>query len=427
MPVSTRPLRSFLRVGLPVAVASVLVALAIINMVLVKTWAGELEDGVLWRTQGVEVRAQELAPGGPGARAGIQPNDVLLAVLREDGNAVEITTVADVRDLIHAAEPGDRLTYMVRRQSVEAPLPLTLEPMPRVQSALYYSLALVGIMGLLVGTSVRLRRPNDSATLHFFWLTVAFFGVLAFTPSGRYDRLDYFFDWADMVARLVLPPLFLHFALVFPERPSPWVRTESGSKLLWLFYLPAVLLGAVRVAVFTDSTGGAASAPLLQHIENLSLVYLSGCLIAGLALMMRALARLRSVTARRQLRWIMWGSATGALPFVGLYVIPFLFGRVPPFAEYTAVLLGCIPLAFASAIVRYRLMDVEVIIKKALVGAAYLLLLAVIYGGTLQFVSFVLSTEAESSRFWALLATCVVVLLAPWIRHAIQAGLERLY
>ena len=92
--------------------------------------------------------------------------------------------------------------------------------------------------------------------------------------------------------------------------------------------------------------------------------------------MVRALAAFGSVTARRQLGWIVWGSSLGALPFVLLYLLPFVFGYVLPGAEYTAVLLGCIPLAFASAIVRYRLMDIEVIIKKALVVAAVGLLLA---------------------------------------------------
>ena len=48
-------------------------------------------------------------------------------------------------------------------------------------------------------------------------------------------------------------------------------------------------------------------------------------------------------------------------------------------AEWTAVLLGLVPLAFASAIVRYRLMDVEVIIKRALVYAAALAAIAAIY------------------------------------------------
>ena len=56
--------------------------------------------------------------------------------------------------------------------------------------------------------------------------------------------------------------------------------------------------------------------------------------------MMRALSRLRSVTARRQLRWIIWGSGVGAVPFVLLYVGPYLAGHTLPYAEYTAVLLG---------------------------------------------------------------------------------------
>ncbi len=98
-----------------------------------------------------------------------------------------------------------------------------------------------------------------------------------------------------------------------------------------------------------------------------------------------------------------------------------------PGAEYTAVLLGCIPLAFASAIVRYRLMDIEVIIKKALVVAAVGLLLVTIYGGTLQLVSFVLGADEQGSRFWALFATLIVAVVAPWLWKAMQSALDRLY
>ena len=45
-------------------------------------------------------------------------------------------------------------------------------------------------------------------------------------------------------------------------------------------------------------------------------------------------------TARRQLRWIIWGSAIGVLPFLVIYTIPYLLGGSVPYAEYTAVLLG---------------------------------------------------------------------------------------
>ena len=85
---------------------------------------------------------------------------------------------------------------------------------------MYFVLAAVGLFTLLVGASVRLRRPRDQATLHFFWLCVAFFGVFTFSFNGPFDRLDWVFYWGDAVAIALLPPLLLHFTLVFPERPT---------------------------------------------------------------------------------------------------------------------------------------------------------------------------------------------------------------
>ena len=410
------------RVALPVAVASTLVCLAVVNMALVKAWKGEPEDGVLWTQRGANVVAAEVDRQSAGRRAGLAPGDLLLTV---DGT--EIATVGDIQRLLHASDDGRVLRYVVHRDSSELPFEVRLQPMPLARTGLYFSIALVGILAIAVGASVRLRRPNDPATLHFFWLTVSFFGMLSFTPSGWYDRLDYFFEWADMVARLALPPLFLHFAFEFPERSDPWVRTPIGRVALPLFYVPAFAIGLARAFVMAGQLQLGPVSVWLARFETMSLVYLAACLLGGLAVMVRALTRLRSVTARRQLRWIVWGSTLGALPFIVVYLIPFLFGREIRGAEYTAVLLGCIPLAFASAIVRYRLMDVEVIIKKALAVTAVGLLLTLIYVGTLELVGLLPSADRNTSSFWALFATLIVAVVAPWLWKSIQAGLDRLY
>ena len=397
--------------------------MAIVNIALVKAWVGELDDGVLWARGGDNVVvAEDIASGFAGDRAGVHIGDTLASIDGRDMHAV-----ADVAATLHASDGTQGLLYVVKRGGEEVSLLVQLQPMPTVNGTLYYSLALVGILSIAVGASVRLRRPNDPATLHFFWLTVAFFGVLAFTPAGRYNHLDYFFEWADAVARLALPPLFLHFAFVFPERPNPWAKTDLGRAVIPVLYLPALLLGVGRVTLVAGGLHGAESSRVLERLEQLDYAYLGVCLLGGLLLMVRALARLRSVTARRQLRWILWGSALGALPFVILYILPLLTGHSIPYAEYTAVLLGCIPLAFASAIVRYRLMDIEVIVKKALVVAAVVMLLVVIYDGVLKLVGLTLGTDENRSSFWALLAMLVIALVAPWLWNAIQNGLDRLY
>ena len=256
---------------------------------------------------------------------------------------------------------------------------------------------------------------------------MAFFGVLAFSPSGRYDRLDYFFDWADLVARVLLPPLFLHFALVFPERATRWVHSPAGVASLVLLYLPSAVLAAARVAVVTGAVAGARATQVLGAVEWLAYAYLASCLVGGLAIMTRALRRTRSVTAERQLRWIVWGSAVGARAVRGVLSGAALGGHVCPWAEYTAVLLGCVPLAFASALVRYRLMDVEVIVKKAAVILAVVLVLSAIYNGTLRLAGLVIGADNDSGSFWALMATLIVALVAPSLWNAIQAALDRLY
>src|SRR6185503_17417623 len=92
-------LRPLLRVALPVAVASSLVCLAVMNIALVKAWKGEPEDGVLWAQDGANVVAREVAAPSAGQRAGLTPGDVLLTV---DGR--EVASVADIQVMLHEAE-----------------------------------------------------------------------------------------------------------------------------------------------------------------------------------------------------------------------------------------------------------------------------------------------------------------------------------
>jgi hypothetical protein len=310
------------------------------------------------------VVAAEIAAGTAGDRVGIERGDVLLAI---DGQPID--RADQVTAALHAAPRGHSLHYTILRMREQRMVDVALQPIPATPRGLYFLLASVGIFSLLVGAAVRMRRPDHQATLHFFWLTVAFFGTLAFSFTGKLDTLDWIFYWGDLSAQLLLPAFFLHFTLVFPDRPDAWVKSDSGRTLVSAIYLPALLLGAASVAVVIN--GGAHGEVLTRVatiVVDVQLVYLAVSLIAGLAITVSALQRVRSVTARRQLRWIVWGTALGSIPFVFGYALPFAFGFHPLRGfEFTALLLGLIPLAFASAIIRYRLMDVEVIIKRGLV------------------------------------------------------------
>jgi two-component system NtrC family sensor kinase len=419
--------RDWPRTILPLATALVLLILGVANIAQRST-TDDVEDGVLWLERAAGVVAAEIADGSAAARSGIRPGDILLAV---DGQPVEGRD--DVLRMQQGARPGERHRYTLVRLGSREVVEIALAPIPTGAGRLYYVLASVGIFTLLVGTAVRARRPFDQATLHFFWLAVAFFGVFTFSFSGRFDRVDWFFYWADEVARLMLPPLFLHFALVFPERPADrGGRGYTAMLARWLpaIYLPAAVLASTHVLALMRSTVDPEYfVRLIGLLDSLQLIYLAAFLLGGLVVLTRALGRVRSVTGRRQLRWIVWGTALGALPFTLGYALPFAVGVTPSLPmQLSAIPLGFIPLAFASAIVRYRLMDVEVILKRLLVYTAVLASIAVIYVSILQTSSgYFVQTEDEHRWMIAFLATVIVLLLAKPVKDAIQSTIDRAF
>jgi len=412
------------RPALPVIVVTGLLCLGVANITARATWR-EVEDGVLWRQQAEGIVAADVAPDSPAAAVGVQRGDLLLAI---DDQPVQ--EVADVVAVLHASRADRTLRYTILRLGTREVIDVRLAPVPTGPGALYFVLAAVGVFTLLVGGAVRLRRPRDPATLHFFWLAVAFFGVFTFSFSGRLDRLDWVFYWADAVALLLLPPLFLHFTMVFPERPRRWSSGAAGYALAFAAYVPAVLLGVARVVAVSRSAADAERfVATTARLERLEFFYLAACLIGGLIFLVRALSQVSTITARRQLRWIAWGTALGAGTFATGYALPYALGVDPSLPmELSAIPLSLIPLAYASAIVRYRLLDIEVIVKRAMVFAAAIAAMVVIYAVVLEAVERIfLRGNAANQWVLAFLATLVAVLLTPPVKTFVQNLLDRAF
>jgi two-component system, NtrC family, sensor kinase len=410
------------RAAFALVILAVLVALGVANIGMYGRWH-EVEDGVLWGARAEGVTALDIAPASAAAAAGIARGDILLAV-----NGTPIESPADVVEFQHQSREGTRLAYTVLRLGTRQALTVSLAPAPRGGS-MYFVLAAVGLFTLFVGASVRVRRPHDQATLHFFWLCVAFFGVFTFSFNGPFDRLDWIFYWGDAIAFALLPPLLLHFTLVFPERPVPAVSRS----LVALMYLPAVTLCTTRIAAVARGARGrlpgswlSFAIDALDRAENLYLLF---CCAAAIVVLARAFRQITSLTARRQLRWIAWGTVLGAGPFALGYALPWALGANPPLAfQLTAIPLGLLPLTFASAIIRYRLRDVEVIVKRGLAYTAFFAASVALYFALLRLTGFVFGNDSDQHTWIiALLATMVVVLLAQPVKDSVQNALDRVF
>ncbi len=168
---------------------------------------------------------------------------------------------------------------------------------------------------------------------------------------------------------------------------------------------------------------------VINLLDRAELVYVFVCVAAAVAVLARASRDIDSLTGRRQLRWIVWGTVLGVAPFAFGYALPWALGASPPLGlQLTAIPFGLVPLAFASAIVRYRLRDVEVIVKRGLVYAAFLGASALLYLALRRTTGFFFGNDADSHNWViAFLATIVVVLLAQPVKLAVQDALDRAF
>ena len=89
-------------------------------------------------------------------------------------------------------------------------------------------------------------------------------------------------------------------------------------------------------------------------------------------LFLRSYSRANTPLLRQQLKWVTRGTLLAVLPFTLFYAVPYLFDLNPPrlLTNLAGLSLVFLPLTFSWAIIRYRLMDTDLIFKR---GVAYTL------------------------------------------------------
>lgn len=360
-------------------------ALALVLAAFVAGVGGASLQEKLRRFQPTGMEAIPLGAGFLVERAdegvGLEAGDVILAVRGQTPETLE----ALERQL--RAEPEAALLV---RHAVGPEVGLddvTYRRPPRQIDAVHLAVVAIGVFYLLIGlyTAFALHRsPVRDATpldgreprpgrrpvrapayrLFYLWcLTSAAFYVASpvLPPADAIDRLIFL---VDQVSRSLLPALTLHLFLVFPTR----LVEGRGRFALPAVYLPSALLLAFHADqafaggrwLFGPAT--AAQVAIVDRLELFLLVALS--LLSAATLALRFLRR-PGWEHRRQVQWILAGLVGGYTPFLLAYLLPWAVGLpTPTWSTLVGVLpLALVPLAFAWAIFRYRLLDLGVVLR----------------------------------------------------------------
>ncbi len=218
----------------------------------------------------------------------------------------------------------------------------------------------------------------------------------------------------------------VHFSLVFPERSV--ARSATHRILLWACYLPAIALLTVQIYVALGAAGFVASFPARVALDQLELVYLGAYFLLAAAIFLRSYWRTPNGMLRQQLKWVTGGTLAGILPFALLYILPFSLGAVPrQWMNLSALSLALIPLCFAYAIGRYRLMDVDIIFKRGLTYTAATGAVIAVYVALVAMIGGLFHTAWPTGLFGEIIAIIIAAFLFQPFREWTQAHLDRFF
>lgn len=341
------------------------------------------DDGVTWVDRASaegqnQVLALHVTAASPGYNAGIRAGDVLLEIA---GHQIQRTE--DVPQALQHVITYVATQYMIRRGNVTVPTQVIVGE-GVLDRSLYYQYA-VGIAYLLIGLFVYYRRVGAPRSVHFYVLCLTSFILSCFHYTGKLNAFDEVIYWGNVAAGILAPTIFLHFCVVFPERPA-WMKRPVAA----IFYLPAALLLAVYILVAKGMLQVAASPVEVNwFLDRVWLLLLSVLYLAGTAVLAIKTPKAEDALVQRQLKYMRNGALLGVVPFTLIYAIPYLFGALPGHYQKMAVLtLILVPVTWAYAILRYRLMDVDIIFQQGYVYTlATLAVLGIFYGLIFSFAS----------------------------------------
>lgn len=218
-------------------------------------------------------------------------------------------------------------------------------------------------------------------------------------------------------------------------RPLAWLSALTIFTVTVIVALTPGRLGVEPFADLRNPLGWESGAPVLTILLVAFLPILPLCFVACAVALVRRFRRSRGVE-RQQLKWLAAAGAVVASLFVlamaGSLLKPgsgWFTGADPPWLvavqNIAIASFALMPIAIGIAILRHRLYDVDLVIKRTLVYGSLSLTLAAVYLGSVLFLQLVLEPITVQSDLAVAGSTLAVAALFRPARRRIQQIVDR--
>ncbi|HNT33037.1 MAG: ATP-binding protein [Acidobacteriota bacterium] len=305
----------------------------------------------------------------------------------------------------------------------------TLPLVPYYARTIYLTVYLIiGLACIAIALFAFLLRPDDRKARIYYWLSLAFGSAVII--SGEFYCVGR--AWTTYVPSILFilgyaaaPALFLDFALAFSR------SEKSGRRALR--FMPAAVIAAVQTAVFLAAFLKPSIAMFRAYNAYYFIfrVYVIIYVVLAVWTLYRTFRKSADDEERTQVQWIFFGLAAGIVPFVFLYQIPTALGIHPPITEeFAAFFYIAIPVTFFVAIVKYRLMNIHLIINRGLVYSILTVFTVSVYFAVIESVRKLFAGLVTGRDFIVTAAGVFLAALAfqpaqRWIQTAVDKAFFR--
>jgi phosphoserine phosphatase RsbU/P len=346
-----------------------------------------------YSSNGIEI--QNVHPNSPAANSGLQANDRIVAI---NGSTADSASAWNelMRRTWLSSHPGDTVTLTLQRPGQSQTVVITPQFRARqgagdtggiARNIAIQILELYPLLFLIVGLAVLFLRVEDRHA----WLLALLFAT--FITAGDMPsefaaaplNLRSFLLAYRTLLGSVLTGLFYFFFAVFPTR-SPIDR-----KLPWLKW--ALLLACLCLGLGGYRHGNLSALPFVLAVvperiaQDARRVVAYGSVFLGLVSLLRNRFSASSRDDVRKIKVIFWGTVVGVTPAVVIALVQEVFyAQISFWMNFTKVILLLLfPVSFAYAVVKHRVMDIPVLLKRSaryfVVERGFLILILVLCVG----------------------------------------------
>lgn len=332
-----------------------------------------VEVGMDTRSVAGGLQIKTVQPDSPAERAGLRVGDVVIAI---DGRSLATEDGLKVLwSIWFRSQPGETVRLTVQRPGQTAPIviaPVFRHPVGTGDASLAQRsasrvLLIYPAVFLVIGLAVLFLRFEDR---NAWLLAIMFAGFtslatipqsLRAAPSGLREFLyTYLTIWSGL-----LPAVFYFFFAVFPT------RSAIDRKLPWLKWLLLVISASLRWGNLGE--GRLEALPLLARlfspraVDWMRITAGYGSVLLGMAALLLNAVSVKDKDESRKLKVMLWGTLVGIIPAV---LIGFAYDsralQIPFWMVFTqAIFLFVFPLSFAYAVVKHRVMDIPVLLRRS--------------------------------------------------------------